>query len=294
MRKGLTVLFASWALPLLAQETPAPLPPAPKRSLADGLVRQRIEIDRLQPPVVTAGLEVGAGEGPMVLLVRKGNEPLVPHEIERGTGDHGPAAKKTSVGAPLAGREGAAQPKDRPGVTDDVLVALERKGAELAVGTEAAPREIVGALADRAKLREWLQRQFETTRGTRFEGRIHLRVHADVLLQDVLTTWEVARSVGFRTLLIEDRPPGAQATPADRELLKGLAARFDWSVGTMLGVHPVCDAELLFLVDGKTRFGELAGLLRACVEFGYWQIGFVGQQDGKTRWKLPMHIPFDG
>lgn len=284
--RAVCVVFAT-ALPLVAQETPAP----PKRTLADGLVRQRIEIDRLSPPVVQAGLELGAGQGPMVLVVRRADGTLDVHEIQRG-GEHGPAAEKPLVDVPVEQQVPAdGVVPDVPILVATVLLARGADGA-LVIGSPTEARAVVAPTFDRAKVAAWLQRELARREGTRVQDRLHLRVAPDVRLQDVLTTWDVARSVGFTSLLLEDRPP-AVVPPDDAALVAGLAARFDWPVEMLHGVQPVCDAELLFMIDGATPFGEVGGLLRACAKAGIWQLAFVGQQDAKTRWKLPTHLPFD-
>ena len=287
--RAVCVVFAT-ALPLLAQEAPAP----PKRTLADGLVRQRIEIDRLSPPVVQAGLELGAGQGPMVLVVRRADGTLDVHEIQRG-GEHGPLPDKQAADVPVEQEETPAGAAPAPATAPAAVPTVElTRDADsvLTIGSAAEPRKLVGPVVDRDRLRGWLQPKFGNTVGTPVAAALHLRVAPDVRLQDVLTTWEVARGVGFTSLLLQDLAPAA-IPPADAALFAGLAARFDWPVELLHGVQPVCDAELLFLIDGATPFGEVGGLLRACAKAGLWQLAFVGQQDATTRWKLPTHLPFD-
>ncbi|MFK7741706.1 MAG: hypothetical protein AB8H80_15415 [Planctomycetota bacterium] len=88
--------FTAIALLLLATANAAaqaaPTAPATKparRSLADGLVRQRIELDRITPPTLRSGDELAQGQGDLVLLVRRRDGTIEPFELQRGLGDHG-------------------------------------------------------------------------------------------------------------------------------------------------------------------------------------------------------------
>src|SRR5688500_3145259 len=139
----------------LAQDS---APAQPKRSLAEGLVRQWVDREKLAPPRLESGLEMGAGDGPMVLMIRRADGTVALDVVERGPGDHGPAAEKRGVG-PVAEKE-ALDKKDapdkkraagsRPAPVADATVLIRRSGNEVSVGTPDEPKLFTGAAVDRA------------------------------------------------------------------------------------------------------------------------------------------------
>ena len=159
------------------------------------------------------------------------------------------------------------------------------------MGTDAKPRLLVGKTVDRDGLQPLMKEQFAGTHKTPFEGQLIVQPGTGVLMQDVLTAWEVARGAGFTVLLLPTAPGKALAV-ADQELVSGLAARFGWQVEHQ-GPQPVCAGELSILLDGPVRYQEVAPLLTALAKAGIWQISFVGQKDMRTRFKLPTFVPFD-
>ena len=83
--------------------------------------------------------------------------------------------------------------------------------------------------------------------------------------------------------------------PEMLEQLVSLPATFDWPVERVAGAaqQPICEGELLVLLDGECRWSRFRSLLQECAKIGIWQIALVGQKDARTRLKLPTHLPFD-
>lgn len=288
-------------LPLLLAPALAQTPQSSPRSLADGLVRQAIEREGLTPPPCQSGLEIGAGKGPMVLLIRRAGGELATEAIVRGSGDHGAAAEKrelqpvTEVAEqPKAARPVAKASEPQPhAATAPAQLQLGRDEAQTVLATRAQPRLLVGL--DRERLRPLLPPLFAATEGSQYEAKLELAIDADVPMQDVLLCWELARDAGFDTLLLNPLGREQAASASDRELIAGLPAKYGWEVQRRGpgGIQPVCQGELLIALDGTTRFGEVSPLIRELARAGIWQFGFVGQKDRTTRFKLPTNLPFD-
>lgn len=79
------------SLPLTGQSKPSPRKTT--HSLADGLVRQVIEREKIHPPRAASGVEMARGQGPIALLLRKRDGSLAVLRLERGFGDHGAKAR---------------------------------------------------------------------------------------------------------------------------------------------------------------------------------------------------------
>ena len=310
----------------LTLSLPAQEGQAPKRSMADGLVRQWIEREQLQPPRLQSSVELGQGKGPMVLMIWRPGGSVSLHELQRGHEDFGPVAKKRVVDEPLeeeeevieeveevdveeaeeevieeieeadagVNAEGQQQaPDDGPNLV--ARVAMRRDGDQLVIEVAGHPEAIRGAGVDRAALGSALHKRL---------GRQHLHadhrpdlvleVQPEVSMADLLTAWEVAQELGCAPSF-----GGGQQKPIDaevRERLLALPKKFAWPV-ELFGVpghqQPVSDGELLVLIDGEATWGQFSPLIFACAKAGIWQIAFVGQRDAKTRCKLPTHLPFD-
>lgn len=272
---------------LLAQQTDAS---PPKRSLADGIVRHRIEVDRLAPPHLLSGVEIGTGEGPMVLLVRNRDGTLHATELQRGPGKHGEAAEIAKLRAVLEepeteeGKEAGTPPPDA--VT--AKIRIERSGKEI-VATPAAKAAL--PKFDREHLRPTLASLLAATQGQPHANQLEIEVGVGVPLQDVLVVWEVAWEAGFRVPLFGETVPSRPAAAVIRDQIAGLPAQFGWEGRRLPDLPmPLHDAEVLVLFDGPTPFAEFAQLLRECTKNGIWQLSLVGQQDAKTRWKLATHL----
>lgn len=280
------------ALTLLLAPTVAQAP----RSLADGLVRQAIERERLAPPHCESGLEIGAGKGPLLLLLRRAGGELAIEEIERGSGDHGAAAEKRELQPVVETPEphkAAGQPQ--PGAaTAPAQLRLGREAAQTLLWTRE-PKQLQAQPVEREKLRQLLPALFAATKGSQYEAQLELAIAPEVPMQDVMLTWELARAAGFDTLLWHPLGREKTASARDRELIAGLPAKHGWVVRRRGpgGVQAVCEGEVLIALDGATPFGDVSPLIREFARAGIWQFGFVGQKDRSTRFKLPTNLPFD-
>ncbi len=305
---GLLLALVLAQEPAFAQEPGAAA--APRRSLADGLVRQRIETDGLRPPRCEGGLEMAAGTGPLVLLVRRADGSFEVQAIDRGLGDHGEAPEKGRIDEPLEEEleEEVAEAKPEKRAKDGqpaaaspatallATVRLARTDTAVTIGTKAQPDRLRGKDLDRAALRTLLAESFLAAKGGKFEGQILIDASASASLQDVLTTVELARAAGFTTVMFDGVAAGGKRLPAEQEdLVRGIPQQFGWKVEHLGPAkrQPVCDGELLLLVDGPATWGEIAPLYMLFARAGIWRISFVAQQDAKTRWKLPANLPFD-
>lgn len=279
------VLLASAGL--LAQQ---PTTPMPKRSLADGLVRHRIETERLAPPQLRGGLELGIGDGPMVLLLRRQDGSLSATELQRGPGSHGAPAELRKLEAIV---EKVAEPGAQAKKPADPAPATTRIRIERTDDKVVATPSIGGAVAtfDREHLQPALTALFATGKGQPHETQLEIQVGPGSTVQDVLLVWEVAWLAGFRLPLFNDIVPPGPAPAALGDTIAGLPAQFGWE-GRSVADLPMklYDEEVLVLFDGPTPFREFSMLLRECAARGIWQIGLIGQQDPKVRWKLPTHL----
>ena len=260
---------------------------------------------------------MGQGKGPMVLMIWRTDGSMSLHKLQRGYDDFGPAAEKQVV--PLeeevieeevveeeaveeveAGQKKAGANADGgPGAAasqPNLSVKLSRKGDTLLIEVPGVG-SIEGAEVDRARLQLALQQQFARIADPKLRRSPFLiEPQSEVLMRDVLTTWEVARTAGFHVFFGGGNIQGEALNPEMREELASLPVTFDWPVkkvnvwGTP---QPICEGELLILLDGECRWSRFLPLLMKCAKIGIWQIGIVGQKDASTRFKLPTHLPFD-
>lgn len=300
------------ASPLAAQQDDKPT----RRSLADGLVRQRIEIDRLAPLKLTVGKELASGNVPMVLLVRRSSGKLEPYAIERGLGDHGtspdpeslelepereievrkPGAKPQPKPQPKPGQKpnGNVQPpKNVPQASLDV-VRKTPDGAAPFVNVAGIRLEFDAGTLQTKRLRPLLQRLFDKRKGTAVADVMVLRAANDTPLQDVLAVWELAHDVGFRKPLFSGLQGIQPMDPEAKKVLTGLPKRFAWpSQRARVNNQKIYGGELLLLLEQQTTWGEFVSIYAQCAQTGIWRISLVGQR-GRERVKLPVDLPFDG
>lgn len=301
---GFAAVLAMTALSL-AQEATAP---PERRSLADGLVRQRIEIDGIRPPALTEGLELGHGEGPLVLLVRRSDGSLQPFALDRGLGDHGASPEPHELeaepeqevdvkpGAPAA----PAQPAKAPGAPPKLAsLRLKRagEGAEATLSTDVGltlrPRDgDASGTFDMAPLRPLLQRLLEAREGTPVAATLMLEASPETLVSDVVQTWELARSLGYTRLLLGGMSNGP-LTDEQLDVLEAIPDRFGFAKEKAAAGFTVRQGELLVLLDGPTRWGDFVPLYVHCAQIGVWRVGLVGQHGKDRRFKLPINLPFD-
>jgi len=291
--------------------------PRPRRSLAEGLVRQVIELENLHPPYVASGEEMGAGKGPLALLRRNRNGRLSVIALRRGYGEHGPAAKAPELevgteeveeeivedkerkppkngerGNPAPARPGRpAQPRkagmarSRPGAV--ARLTLGRKEQSLTVTGPEGKLTFAGKQPDAKKLQAMLRQIVGEAAESRPKRSLVLSASGDVRMQELVATWEAARTVGFRTVAFV-AVPGARLDPEAAATVGDLPEKLGWRKK-----GPVRDGELLILLDGEVLWQDVAPLLAACARAGIWQLAFVCQKDKETRFKIPAHLPVD-
>ena len=266
------------------------------RSLADGLVRQRIEIDRIRPPQLASGIELGGGKGPLVLLIRRAGGVIDYEAIERGRGNHGPAPEPVIVDEP-APKKAVDKAPQKPAQKPAALASLHlvRKDGVLFVEADSSKQITKGKVLDKLALTGELKQMLDLRRGTKVASQLLLDIHEDTMMQDVVSVAELALQTGFSNLLFAGK---------SKQTLKGKDAERLMNVPSEYGFrlehhgHPghqirIADGEVLILLDGPTRWADFAPIYRQCIKAGIWRIGIVGQRDISTRFKLPMNIPFD-
>jgi hypothetical protein len=212
---------------------------------------------------------MGQGKGPMVLMIWRTDGSMSLHKLQRGYDDFGPAAEKQVV--PLeeevieeevveeeaveeveAGQKKAGANADGgPGAAasqPNLSVKLSRKGDTLLIEVPGIG-SIEGAEVDRARLQLALQQQFARIADPKLRRSPFLiEPQSEVLMRDVLTTWEVARTAGFHVFFGGGNIQGEALNPEMREELASLPVTFDWPVkkvnvwGTP---QPICEGELL-------------------------------------------------
>lgn len=285
-----------FAFTVTAQDPAQPAPAKPQRSQADALVRQVIEREQLAPPRLESGLELGAGKGPLVLLVRHRDGSFALQAVARGGDEAAAEVQPPQIDLPQeieltpAEEVPEADPKAAAG---PAKLRFGCKDGEVEIGTDKAPQQLRGKAATRSAIAALLREQTAVKREPKLKGQLQLAIDAEVPMQDVLTTLELARAAGFTVPMFE--PRGRQGTLGEREQqqIAGLAEQFGWKVELKAGVQPIASGELLILLDGPVAFGDVAPLMVALMRAGIWQFGFVGQQDAKARFKLPTHLPVD-
>lgn len=293
-------------------------------------MRQVIEREGFVPPKIATGLDIGEGKGPLVLLVRRADGRIILQELFRGRGDHGPAAKKvvlteTPVEEELVEEESveegpveqpaepAKQPKPlakerpakglapaAPGPATPASLVIWRRGERLEFGAKAGEPVFRGKAVDPAALRPFLKRQFDARKGRPGQRQLFLQVGAETPMDDVLAAWAVGREVGFEAPLLGGLVMrGPRRLPQQAaDAIAGLAEQFEWPVrhygeGLPGGPQPICDGEVVILLDGPTPFRVVEPLLHAFMRAGIWQIGFIGQRDPATRFKIRTSLPVD-
>lgn len=280
----------------LAQAPGAEQDPAPRRrSLADGLVRQVVEVGKIALPTAPGGLELGAGEGPLVMVVRRADGTLDVQELDRGAGDHGESREKAVVTPPEEDevREEAGPEPKKP--VKVATVRITRRDEDLAIGPAAEPLAWTGKQIAEAPVLAMLREQFQRTRETKEAGNLLMEVGADAFVQDLLTTWSLARQVGFRTLLLSPVGCDNSQQAESRAVLRELPKRLGWKAERVgpKGMLRIYDGELLIALDGPVRMRDVSPWFVECAQAGIWRIGFVCQKDAKTRVKVPTDLPFD-
>jgi len=287
------------AISILAFATTAQDSKQPRRvrSLADGLVRQRIEIDRLRPPQISSGTELGSGKGPLVLLIRRASGRFEYEAIERGRGDHGPSPDPDVIVAPEPKKAAKVQPQEAPkNSIGNAVLRVARKDGVLTIATGSGKEVTKGKAIDRSGLKAALKQLFDLRRGTKVATQMVLEIREQATIQDVVTVSELARMTGFSTLLFSGR---------SKETLKSDDAKRIMSLPSDYGFHveyrmpqtsqfPVADGELLVLLDGPTLWDDFDPIYRQCIKAGIWRIGLVCQRDMRKRFKLSINLPFDG
>lgn len=253
-----------------------------------------------------SGLEMGAGKGDMVLMVRRPDGSLHVEALPRGRGDHGPAAEITDAELGIEEGQVRAKPKagnpqpDKPKLgkpkaarnASPTNLTIKRFKERVAVTTSAGTIAIEGPKVDRDTLKQQLRKCFAAVKGTTVEAVVVANVDADASMQDFLTCWEVARSVGFSVVMFAPTGKVRTSTQAERDLIASIPKKFGWDADRRQGSR-IHNGELLILLDGPTRFGDVAPILIHCANKGIWQIAFVGQKNPKQRFKLPTHLPSD-
>lgn len=279
----------------------APGPAKPTRTLADGLVRERIESQRLEVPKLVGGEELGRGQGPLVMLVRKRDGSLELVELARGEADTGPSPEPQPLDLPpeqevgVAGQPKAQPPAPRP--ARPIKVRLRRRttddGEQLGVQLEMFPEQTAAKL-DAAQLGERFEQLARQRADTDVAGQLLIEAHPDTMVQDVVDLWQIAAQHGFERPLFGGM--GNRPLPDEtQQLLQSLPKRFDWPSENRGpgGSIKVQGGELLFLLDGPTRWGDFLPLYAHCAQVGIWRLGIVCQQDRAQRSKWSVPLPFD-
>jgi biopolymer transport protein ExbD len=268
-----------------------------RKSLAEGLVRHCIERDGIKPPHLESGLEIGTGKGDLVLLVRRQDGTLRLEATPRGLGDHGPAAGIPEV--PEVIEEAFVAANGKPPIAKPVRKAapaklsIKRYEGKLTIATLSDENPLAVESLDRTRLQASLKKLFATTSATSAQAQLHMQVDVDASMQVVMTCWEVARLAGFTTVMFSVLGRLRPSTDDELGLIQGLPGQFGWVAKKQQQGPAIYDGELLILLDGPTRFGDVVPLFAECARKGIWQIAFAGQKDKHHRFKLPMHVPVD-
>ena len=125
-------------------------------------------------------------------------------------------------------------------------------------------------------------------------GQLLIEAHPDTMVQDVVDLWQIAAQHGFERPLFGGM--GNRPLPDEtQQLLQSLPKRFDWPSENRGpgGSIKVQGGELLFLLDGPTRWGDFLPLYAHCAQVGIWRLGLVCQQDRARRSKWSVPLPFD-
>lgn len=276
----------AWVFPFLILAATAQEAPKPTRSLAAGLLRQQVEIGKLELPRAKDGLEIGKGDGPMVMLVRHRDGTLTAHDLQRGGGEHGPAAKPSQAvqeERPVDGPEVPSPPQLQLTFADGVLTVMD--------GSKPLQQ---GKALDAGALREPLAAKLAAAKGAPYAGVLELDCRAAVPMQHVLAVWEIARAAGFEHVQFHGNGPKPLAA-ADQEMIAGLAQKAEWPVrhAGPHGALSITDGELLLVLDGPALWGDIEPLIYAFAKAGIWQFGFACRKDATTFVKLPTSLPVD-
>lgn len=258
----------------------------------------------MRPPTAQQGLEIGTGEGPLVLLVWRTGGVLTLTELQRGAGDRTPSPTPREFDLEEEFEEVKPQPggevdEVKKGAADEpATVRLALAEAELVVtasGAELMATEWSrGKQLDAATLKPRLQALLTAVKAKPYAGLLHIDADPEVPMQRVLTLWEMARDVGFTDIAFRNgRSQRTLPAPAT-EQIAGLAKQFDWPTKQVAGGGiTLCEGELLIMLDGPATYAEMVPLLTKLAHAGIWRFGFVAKQDAKTYVKLPTNLPFD-
>lgn len=257
-----------------AQDKPAaPAAPAP----AVEQVHKRMASDGLAEVPLAAGLELGAGSGPLALLARNKAGEWIVSAAARGA-----AATKAVEKIPVV----------NPAEDGKATTALAIDGAGDTLAVTGDGLRLVGKECGRERLRPALDRLQAAAQKTAPDHAtsLQLRVGKQVPVAAAIAVLEVAREAGFTLPQLEGRNTEPVPT-ALQQAVDGLPKACGWTAQPQGNLpKPLHDGELLVLVDGKESFGEIADVLRACAAAGIWRISVVGHKDGKTPRKLPLYL----
>lgn len=303
LRPALMFAMALSGTPIQAQEQDPE--GAPRRSLADGILRQLVEVEGLRLPRFVSGLEPGTGEGPLVLMrLGQEGEPML-QELPRGYGDHGDGSAPVPVTAPVEVEEvgGAARRVEAPGLVRLRVLRVEGEGAS-AVWHLRADGEDRGSFGWRATaegaadlsaflgaLRAQALGEESGSGSDAAAPTLELRLPEEQPARRALRLWDAARAAGFGRVLLPGRLGGPGPDTDMPQRVAGLAEEFGWET-KRIGAQPICRGELLVMLQGEVSWGRVLDLYSCCARAGIWDIGFVGA-DGALRSKLPLPVPFD-
>jgi len=297
------LLFSLLGPTLVAQEGEAA--PAPRRSLADGMIRQLVEVEGLALPRLLSGLEPGSGQGPLVML-RLGEEGEVSAvELPRGFGDHGAAVEPAAAGAldpeqevGVAGAPRAPKRPLPPGLAKVRLLRIDDGAWTMHVDGGGLRQHTWPEGAEgRTALVEFLRGVRDRVVGEDAADdapapRLQLGLLAEASGVRGLQLWDAAREAGFGGVLLEGRarPPAAADDPG-LQRIADIPAEFGWEV-KRVGRQPICRGELLLLFEGEISWARVLDVYMACAAAGIWDVAIVGS-NGENRGKLPLRLPFD-
>ncbi len=286
-----------------------------RASLADGLVRQQIELQQLTPPRLTTGQEIAEGDGPLVLMILHKDFKAEFLSLKRGYGDFGaapephrpigeqetevPEAEQPAPGAPAptptAPTAAAAAPAPAD-VTKHTLglavLHVDQRGDDLVVSANDRATPLHHTNPTSAEMAKVFADLFAATKGAPSHGQLLLEAKADVPMQAVLSLWSTAREQGFVAVNLSNLGLAPQPLTEVAKQLEALPREQEWP-GRPFGPVTLYGGELLILLDGPATWHDIGPVFATCARVGIWQIAFVGT-DGKRRFKLPMHIPTDG
>ncbi len=293
---------ACCALALVAATLTAQAPNEPRsaarstpsrRSLADGLVRQRIETERLAVPRLVAGDDVGSGDGPLLLLVLhaadgRGEFATLPRGHAEGEDIPAPQRPVEGAGQPAVPHapqnDPTAETKDPPPPDSGVAIRRHGDGYSIAIAGRREPLQV--ASPDDAAVRAALRKLLPHGGNAASRPELCIQPTADAPATAVLTLWAAARAEGFAQPLFAKteaigKPP-VPPTPAEAAIAEKLLAiprDEKWPRRRLEGAF-LHQGELLVLLDGDMPWQRLERLYLACARAGIYRVAFVGS-DGR-------------